>query len=343
MNDALLIREHADLSACNTLGVTARARYLVTIHSAADMRRVLDDPLLGRQRKWVLGKGSNVVLAGELDGVVLHVAASGLSVLEQDDDHVLIEAGAGEDWHAFVQWTLAQGIGGLENLALIPGSVGAAPVQNVGAYGLEQSEWLHSLDLVDLVTGRSVTLGRESCRFGYRDSIFKRELAGKSLILRVRYRLPRRWQPRYGYADLSKWFAREQRAPRDAMDVFDAVCAIRRQKLPDPAVLGNAGSFFQNPVVNKTILDEILLEYPQLVSYPLTDGTYKLAAGWMIEACGWRGKRLGPVGMFERHALVLVNHGGASGEDVLQLAVQIQQDVRARFGLTLELEPVVMR
>lgn len=336
------VRRHVDLTALNTLGLPARADALVEIGSDADVRWLLGHDTLGTRRKWVLGGGSNIVLAGDFDGCLLQVKVAGKRVLEETQEHVLLEAGAGECWHDFVAWTLQNGYFGLENLALIPGTVGAAPVQNIGAYGLEQGEFFHSLDLVDLVTGRSGTVPQQACHFGYRDSVFKRALAGKSLITRVRYQLPKAWKPRISYTDLHKyWQKRNQPAP-NAREVFDSVCEIRRSKLPDPKVIGNVGSFFQNPVVNKTILDEILSEYPQIVSYPLADGTYKLAAAWMIEACGWRGKNLGAAGVFEQHALVLVNRGGATGRDMLALADAVIASVRKKFGVSLELEPSVV-
>jgi len=266
-------------------------------------------------------------------------------VAEQRDAWI-VEAGAGERWHDTVAWTLAHGWPGLENLALIPGSVGAAPVQNIGAYGVELKDRFHSLDAVDLVTGRSVTLDAAACRFGYRDSVFKHEgfggLAGKSVITRVRFRLPRPWQPVLGYLDLDRKRAETGIAEPDAQTIFDWVCAIRRAKLPDPAVIGNAGSFFKNPVVSAEQCRDIIGRDPEIVHYPMPDGSCKLAAGWLIDACGWKGKTVGRAGVYEKQALVLVNRGGASGAEVVTLARAIQESVYGRFGIRLEPEPVIV-
>ena len=257
-------------------------------------------------------------------------------------DAWFVRAGAGENWHDFVSWTLERGWPGLENLALIPGTVGAAPVQNIGAYGLEMAERFHTLEAVDLETGETVVLDRAACQFGYRDSVFKREAAGRSLITAVTFQLPKHWRPITGYADV----ARELEAPGiiqpTAREVADAVIALRLRKLPDPAHIGNAGSFFKNPRIDAQAFQNLVARYPDLPHYPQPDGTVKLAAGWLIERCGWKGKTLGPVGVYERQALVLVNRGGARGEDVLRLARAIQASMRATFGVDLELEPVML-
>ena len=342
----LHVQHRASLRDHNSFGLPALAHTLVRITSDADVRRVVDHPEWGRAPKFVLGGGSNLVLTKDLDAVVLKVEVRGLRLVAQQPDAWIVEAGAGEGWHDTVAWTLAQGWPGLENLALIPGSVGAAPVQNIGAYGMELKDRFHSLDAVDLVTGRSVTLDAAACRFGYRDSVFKHEgfggLAGKSVITRVRFRLPRPWRPVLGYLDLERKRAETGIADPDAQTLFDWVCAIRRAKLPDPAVIGNAGSFFKNPVVSAEQCRDIIGRDPEVVHYPLPDGRCKLAAGWLIDACGWKGKTVGRAGVYEKQALVLVNRGGASGAEVLTLARAIQESVYGRFGIRLEPEPVVV-
>ncbi|MDE2119436.1 MAG: UDP-N-acetylmuramate dehydrogenase [Betaproteobacteria bacterium] len=338
----LMIQRDVELADLNTFRVPARARRLVRIEQPRQIRAVVDHPELGVLPKLVLGGGSNLLLAHDPDGVVLKIEIGGMRVLHDDAQSTLIEAGAGVAWHELVCWSLRQGFGGLENLALIPGTVGAAPVQNIGAYGMELSDRFDSLDLVDLTTGRSATLDRAACRFGYRDSLFKGLLAGKSVITQVRLRLPKPWRPQLGYAELQRHLERAGRGEPGPQDVFDAVCAIRRAKLPDPAQLGNAGSFFKNPVVNRTIRNEILDEFPEIVSYPLEDGNYKLAAAWMIDACGCKGRSVGAAAVDTRHALVLVNRGGATGEQVLSLAESVRASVRERFGIELEYEPVVV-
>lgn len=339
---SLQIETDVPLRAFNTFGLDAIAKRLVRVHSARDVRLVVDHPELGRAPKLVLGGGSNLLLTQDVSAVVVKVEIAGLRVLEDDAGSTLIEVGAGESWHGVVAWSLEQGHAGLENLALIPGTAGAAPVQNIGAYGLELSDRLESVDVVDFVTGRCATLPAAHCRLGYRDSIFKRELAGKSLITTLRLRLPKPWVPVTGYSDVERWLQRQHIADPTPRDVFDAVCAIRRSKLPDPEKVGNAGSFFKNPVVNRTIRNEILEDHPDIVSYPLDDGTYKLAAAWMIAACGWKGKSLGAAGVHEQQPLVLVNRGGASGADILALAHAVQDGVEQKFGLRLEIEPVIV-
>ena len=326
----------------NTFGLPAVAHTLVRITSDADVRRVVDHPVLGVAPKFILGGGSNIILTRDMPQVVLKVEVRGMRVVSEHADAVVVEAGAGENWHEFVEFSLQQGLPGLENLALIPGTVGAAPVQNIGAYGVELKDRFQELDAVDLVTGRSVTLGSGVCAFGYRDSVFKHALAGRSLITRVRFRLPRPWQPVLGYLELQKKMAETGLAAPGPRQVFDWVCAIRRAKLPDPATIGNAGSFFKNPVVTPEQCRDIIGRDPEIVHYPMADGSVKLAAGWMIDACGWKGKSVGQAGVYERQALVLVNRGAAIGSEVMTLARAIQESVYGRFGIRLEPEPVVV-
>jgi UDP-N-acetylmuramate dehydrogenase len=314
----------------------------VRVTSDADVRAVVDHPQFGRAPKFILGGGSNIVLTRDLPQVVLKVEVRGMKLVEERADAWIVEAGAGENWHDFVAWTLDQGLPGLENLALIPGTVGAAPVQNIGAYGLELAERFESLDAVDLVTGRSVTLGPSMCAFGYRDSVFKRSLAGRSVITRVRFRLPRPWAPVLGYLDLERKRTESGITAPDARQVFDWVVTIRRAKLPDPMQIGNAGSFFKNPLVTNEQCRDIIGRDPEVVHYPMADGRVKLAAAWMIDSCGWKGKSVGKAGVYEKQALVLVNRGGASGSEVMTLARAIQESVYGKFGIRLELEPVVV-
>ena len=338
----LAVQQRASLREHNTFGLPAVARTLVRITSDADVRRVVDHPEYGRAPKLVLGGGSNLVLTRDVAALVLKIEIAGRRLVREEADAWIVEAGAGESWHGLVQWSIEQGYPGLENLALIPGSVGAAPVQNIGAYGVELKDRFDSLDAVDLVTGRSVTLDAGLCRFGYRDSIFKQALAGKSVITRVRLRCPKPWQPVLGYLDLERKVAETGNSRPDARTVFDWVCAIRRAKLPDPAVIGNAGSFFKNPVVTEEQCRDIIGRDPEIVHYPMPDGTVKLAAGWLIDACGWKGKTVGRAGVYEKQALVLVNRGGATGAEVVTLARAIQESVYGRFGIRLEPEPVIV-
>lgn len=336
------IESGVSLKPYNTFGLPAVAQTLVRITGDADVRRVVDHPQFGRAPKFILGGGSNIVLTRDMPQVVLKIEVRGIRLVEERADAWIVEAGAGESWHELVAWTLDHGMPGLENMALIPGTVGAAPVQNIGAYGVELKDRFESLDAVDLVTGRSVTLGPRICAFGYRDSVFKHSLANRSVITRVRLRLPKPWQPVLGYLDIARRMQETGVPAPTPRQVFDWVCAIRRAKLPDPATIGNAGSFFKNPVVTAEQCRDIIGRDPEIVHYLLPDGTIKLAAGWMIDACGWKGKTVGGAAVYEKQALVLVNRGGAIGSEVMTLARAIQESVYGRFGIRLEPEPVVV-
>jgi UDP-N-acetylmuramate dehydrogenase len=336
------IESGVSLKPYNSFGLPAVAHTLVRVTGDADVRRVVDHPQLGRAPKFVLGGGSNIILTRDMPQIVLKVEVKGMRLVAERDDAWIVEAGAGESWHEFVEFTLNHGWPGLENLALIPGTVGAAPVQNIGAYGVELKDRFESLDAVDLVTGRSVTLGPSICAFGYRDSVFKHSLANRSVITRVRFRLPRPWQPVAGYLDLERKIHETGIREPSPRQIFDWVCAIRRAKLPDPQVIGNAGSFFKNPVVTIEQCRDIIGRDPEIVHYPMPDGSVKLAAGWLIDACGWKGKTMGQAGVYERQALVLVNRGHAIGSEVMLLARAIQESVYGRFGIRLEPEPLVV-
>ena len=336
------IERGVSLKPYTTFSLPAVANTLVRIASDADVRRVVDDPALGTAPKFVLGGGSNIILTRDMPQIVLKVEVRGIRLVEEQADAWIVEAGAGENWHALVAHTLAHGWPGLENLALIPGTVGASPVQNIGAYGVELKDRFESLDAVDLVTGRTQTLFADTCAFGYRDSVFKNSLSNRTVITRVRFRLPKPWQPVLGYLDLERKMAETGITAPTPQQVFDWICAIRRAKLPDPAVLGNAGSFFKNPIVTIEQCRDIIGRDPEIVHYPLPDGSIKLAAGWMIDACGWKGKHVGQAGVYEKQALVLVNRGGAIGSEVMLLAGAIQESVYGRFGIRLEPEPLVV-
>jgi UDP-N-acetylmuramate dehydrogenase len=342
--NAPTLRENVSLASFNTLALPCRARRYVRV--AADDQLGVLSGAFGGCRRFVLGGGSNVVLADDFDGLVLHVAIPGRALAGEDADAWYVRAGAGENWHGFVQWTLARGWPGLENLSLIPGTVGAAPVQNIGAYGLEAGDRFHALTAFDTLTGERVRFDRAACRFGYRDSVFKRKgwhLDGRFVITDVTFRLPKRWQPVTGYGALAEELAARRIAAPDAWQVADAVIALRRRKLPDPARLPNVGSFFHNPVVDAETARRLLAAHPDLVRHPQPDGRVKLAAGWLIERAGWKGRDLGPVGMYEKQALVLVNRGGATGADVTALMSAVQHDVREKFGIVLTLEPVFLQ
>lgn len=336
------LRHDQSLRALNTFGIDARATAYLQVETADDLRAVRADARLCALPRLVLGGGSNLLLTRDFDGLVLHMTGRGISIGSTEAEFTLVTAQAGESWHGFVQWTLAHGLPGLENLSLIPGSVGASPIQNIGAYGSEMANFFHSLKAFDFVNGEMMELDKAACGFGYRDSVFKQALRDRAAILEVTFALPHRWQPNLRYAELAAEIASRGIAQPTAQEVSEAVIAIRRRKLPDPAQIGNAGSFFKNPVVSAAQRAGLLEQYPGLVSYPQADGSYKLAAGWLIDQCGWKGKSLGPAGVHDRQALVLVNRGGATGADVLQVANQITDDVLRRFGVRLEIEPVLV-
>jgi UDP-N-acetylmuramate dehydrogenase len=346
----MIVEQNVPLQAHNSLGIVAKARALVRVRSEDDVRAIVADARLSAEPKFVLGGGSNIVITGDVKPLVLKVEVMGKRVLSDEARATVIEAGAGENWHEFVTWTLDRGFPGLENLALIPGSVGATPVQNVGAYGVELQDRFESLDAIDLQTGKVFTLDAAQCGFRYRDSVFKHiavkegdhGLAGRALILRVRLRLPKPWKPVLGYLDLERKMHETGIANPTPRQIHDWVCTIRGNKLPDPRVIGNAGSFFKNPTVTPEQCQDIIAREPNIVHYPMPDGTVKLAAGWLIDACGWKGKSVGNAGVYEKQALVLVNRGGATGGEVVTLARAIQTSVYERFGIRLEPEPVVV-
>ena len=350
---SMLVEKNVPLQPCNTLHIVAKAHALVRIASPSDVQTLLASPEWGPAPKFVLGGGSNIVLTGDVKPLVLKIEIRGRRVVQETARATIVEAGAGENWHDFVTWTLQQGYPGLENMALIPGTVGASPVQNVGAYGVELQDRFESLDAIDLETGQIFTLNAAQCGFGYRDSVFKHAsqpggntqrlgLAGRALITHVRFSLPKPWAPVLGYADLERKMAESDTRHPTAQQIYQWVCEIRRAKLPDPDVIGNVGSFFKNPTVSPEQCADIIARDPKIVYYHLADGSVKLAAGWLIDACGWRGKSVGHAGVYEKQALVLVNRGGATGGEVMTLAGAIQTSVYERFGIRLEPEPTVV-
>jgi UDP-N-acetylmuramate dehydrogenase len=338
MHPDLSIATDFSLESLNTFRIPARARRYLRVTSSAQLASVMADPQLAGLPRLVLGGGSNLLFTRDFDGLVLHMALAGREIVGEEGGCTLVRAAAGENWHDFVQWTLAQELGGLENLSLIPGTVGAAPIQNIGAYGAEIKDVFHSLTVFDTATGAERVLRAADCRFGYRDSVFKHADGAGLVVLDVTFALPLAWQPNLRYAELAQELAGVQ-APTPRA-VGDAVVAIRRRKLPDPAEIGNAGSFFKNPVVPGEQCERLLQSYPKLVHHRQPDGSEKLAAGWLIDQCGWKGRNMGPAGVYPKQALVLVNNGGATGADVVALARAIQADVLERYGVRLEPEPV---
>lgn len=336
----MMLRDYVPLA--NTLRLPSSARWYVALEDIAQLPALLADPAVTGAPLTVLGEGSNVVLQTDLPGLVLHPQMHGMQIIDWQGSRALVECQAGESWDALVQWTLQQGLAGLENLSLIPGSVGAAPFQNIGAYGVELADRFDSLTACSLHDGKPRQFSLEQCRFAYRDSFFKSIEPGRWLISSVRFWLGRDLAPVLGYADLADRYHALPEAQRNASGLRELICALRRSKLPDPAVLANAGSFFKNPLVSAQQYASLQSRYPDLVAYRQPDGNYKLAAGWLIERAGWKGKRVGDVGMHAQQALVLVNYAHASGAEVLAFADSVRQSVAQLFDVQLEQEPIVL-
>ena len=338
------------LAAFNTFGVAATARQFATVSTEAALM-----DWCARSGKatppFLLGGGSNLLLKRDIEAPVLQIALRGARIVFDEGHTVLVEAMAGEPWHAFVLWTLAKGLSGLENLSLIPGFVGAAPVQNVGAYGVETADTMESASAIDTRTGESREFRNSDCKFGYRDSVFKQMradlLEGESdryAIMRVRFRLSRQFTPHIDYGDLKAELQRAGIAAPSATDVSRAVISIRSSKLPDPAIIGNAGSFFKNPVLDMETVSALKERFPEMPQYPAKAGV-KIAAGWLIEQAGWKGRRLSPASgaaVHDKHALVIVNRGWATGADIWTLAQAVQAAVQEKFGVMLEPEPRIV-
>jgi UDP-N-acetylmuramate dehydrogenase len=337
------VETDAPLTTCNTLRVAATARYLVRVGSgppdrvARELAELLADPRFDRLPRMVLGGGSNVLFAGDYPGVVILPRSGGIAVQEEEAESVIVTAAAGHDWHRLVGYAVARGWGGIENLSLIPGSVGAAPIQNIGAYGAQLSDVFVDLQAVPLAGGEPRTMDGAACAFGYRDSVFKHRLRDRMLITEVRIRLPKRPRLSLEYAGVRDELAQMAVADPTVADVSRAIVRLRRRKLPDPELLPNAGSFFKNPVLTPERYERVRERCPRLAGVTV-DGGYKVPAAQLIEACGLRGRRFGRAGVAERHALVLVNHGGATGAEMLAAAAAVEAAVMERFEVRLERE-----
>ena len=334
------LSDNAPLTHRNTLRVAARARLLAEVRDAAKLPELLAYPAVRNGEVLVLGEGSNVLFTGDFDGTVVAMATQGVQV-EADGERARIAVAAGERWDDFVRWTLGQGFAGLENLILIPGTVGAAPIQNIGAYGTEVAEFIESVEAWDTREQRVATLDNAACAFAYRDSVFKRE-PGRYIVTAVRFVLPRQRELRLDYAGIREELRRMGVDKPAPFHVAEAVIHLRTRKLPDPAVIGNAGSFFKNSVVDAMQAEALQHEHPELAAWPQPDGRRKLSAAWLIEAAGFKGLREGDAGISNRHALVLVNHGRASGADLWALAQRVIEGVQEKFGVRLEPEPRVI-
>lgn len=332
------ILENASLKAFNTFGIDAKADKMVRFSSAADLREIFSNEELSSMPRLVLGGGSNLLLTSDFDGLVLKNEVPGMELIREDNEHYYVKSGAGVNWHELVVECINNGWAGLENLSLIPGNVGASPMQNIGAYGVEVKDRFHELEAFNLETLETETFDAEACQFGYRESIFKRRLKNKFIIVSVTFRLLKEPQLNTSYGAIKGELNSLGIHEPTIADVSQAVINIRSSKLPDPKVIGNAGSFFKNPLVTEEIYRRLVDKNPSMPFYPAPEGKYKLAAGWLIEKSGWKGFRRENYGVHAKQALVLVNHGGATGSQIYDLSTEILQDVKKKFGVELERE-----
>lgn len=329
-----LIREHVDLSDFNTMGVSAKARYFARVLSVEDLREVLQFVHAEKIPVYVLGGGSNVLFIDDYEGLVLLNEIKGQEIQHETEDQVRLKIGAGENWHDLVMHCVSNNWGGIENLSLIPGSVGAAPIQNIGAYGVELEEVFVSLEAIEITTGKRKVFTKEACQFGYRESVFKRELKGRFVITSIVLELQKHPKVNTSYRALSDALMEKGIAKPTIKEVSDTVIEIRQSKLPDPSKIGNTGSFFKNPVITGKAFEALQKKYPQIPHYPAGEEV-KVPAAWLIDECGWKGKRIGDAGVHTMQALVIVNYGNASGAEIWNLAQDIRKSVKEKFGVEL--------
>ena len=335
------IQKNKSLKSYNTFGIEAKAKYFCSVGSVEDLEKVLK--LKEYPEKIVLGGGSNILITQDIEALVLHIDIKGKQVVAENDDEVLLKVMAGENWHETVLWSLEQNYGGLENMSLIPGNTGTAPIQNIGAYGVELKDSFVSCEAMAVQTQKLEIFSKETCQFGYRDSFFKKEGKGKYIITSVTFKLSKRdHRTNTQYGAIEGELLKKNIHDPTIQQISDAVIAIRQRKLPDPQVLGNSGSFFKNPVVDRATFAQFSSSYPNAPYYKISDDAFKIPAGWLIEQCGYKGKRFGDAGIHKNQALVLVNHGNATGRDILALAERIMAVVSETFGIQISPEVNIM-
>ena len=321
----------------NTFGIEAKARQYVAVDSVAELKSVLKQHQ--DEKKFILGGGSNMLLTQDIDALVIHIDLKGKKVIQENEDYVWVECQAGENWHEFVLWTLAQNYGGLENMSLIPGNVGTTPVQNIGAYGAEIKDTMTSCEAIKIDTFETKTFSNSDCHFGYRESIFKQEAKDQYIITSVVFQLTKRNHTiNTGYGDIQSELSKKEIENPTIQDVSNAVIAIRKSKLPDPKDLGNSGSFFKNPILLKSDFEKIHVQFPDMKYYDVSETEVKVPAGWLIEQAGFKGKRFGDAGIHKNQALVLVNYGNATGQEILAVSKDIQKTIYEKFGIQIEAE-----
>lgn len=331
------LHENFSLKNFNTFGIEAKAKKFVAVHSIADLRSILEQ--YPNEEKFILGGGSNMLLTKDIDALVIHIDLKGKKIIKEDDNYVWVESQAGENWHEFVLWTIDQNFGGLENMSLIPGNVGTTPVQNIGAYGTEIKDTFVSCEAMKISNQEMKTFSKEDCHFGYRESVFKNEVKNQYIITSVVFKLTKQnHKINISYGDIALQLSNKNIQNPTLKDVSNAVIAIRQSKLPDPKELGNSGSFFKNPIILKTDFEKIHQKFPEMKYYEVSDTEVKVPAGWLIEQAGFKGKRFGDAGIHKNQALVLVNYGNATGQEILNVARLIQATVFETFGITIEAE-----
>jgi UDP-N-acetylmuramate dehydrogenase len=334
----MLLHKNHSLKKLNTFGVDVNAKLFSEVFSEDELIDLLSDKEINRNRKLILGSGSNILFTKDFDGMVIKLSATNIQIVEEDADFVLVEAGAGVIWDELVNFCVERNFGGIENLTLIPGTVGAAPIQNIGAYGQELADTFDSLNGIFINSGKKNTFKKSECRFSYRSSIFKEELKNEFVITSVRLKLSKIPKPNTNYKILSDYLSKKRISNPSIKDISSAVKEIRGSKLPDPVKVGNAGSFFKNPVVSEDLFQKIKSEYSDIASFTSESGKMKISAGWLIEKSGWKGKRVGDAGTSQDHALVICNFGNATGAEILEFAMRIKEEVLNKFGIILEEE-----
>jgi len=331
------IQNNFSLKKYNTFGIDAKAKQFVAVHSLGELQEVLQKK--ATEKKFILGGGSNMLLTQDIDALVIHIDLKGKKVVEENDDFVWVESQAGENWHEFVLWNIENNYGGLENMSLIPGNVGTTPVQNIGAYGAEIKDTFVSCNAMKIETQEIKTFTKQECKFGYRESIFKQEVKDQYIITSVVFKLTKKnHKINTGYGDIQKELEKQHITNPTIKEVSNAVIAIRQSKLPDPKELGNSGSFFKNPIVSRELFNKTKALHPEMKHYDVSQTEVKVPAGWLIEQAGFKGMRVGDAGVHKNQALVLVNYGNATGQEIVNLSKEIQKTILEKFGIAIEAE-----
>ncbi|MCF6269750.1 MAG: UDP-N-acetylmuramate dehydrogenase [Melioribacteraceae bacterium] len=331
----MIEKNNISLKPYNTFNVNAKAKYFAEVNNVSDLKTFLETPLFKNEKRLILGAGSNILFTKDFDGIVLKLNNSKIKLISETDDSVFIEVDAGVEWDSFVKYSIDKGLSGLENLSLIPGNVGAAPIQNIGAYGVEVKDLIESVNIIMLENHEEKTILNGDCSFGYRSSIFKNEFKNKIIITSVLFKFSKRNSINLEYAPLKNYFAEKNEGEITSRNIRDAVISIRESKLPNPNEIGSAGSFFKNPIISKEKYDKLKTEYSDLFGFSESDLNIKISAGWLIEKCGFKGKRIGDVGVYDKQALVIVNYGNATGSEIVEFAEMIKSKVENKFNIKI--------